>query len=68
MRLISLNLVKKMNPTRNTKKMTNIRLTKIYNNKAEFDFQYYEGPNSTLTLEYSHQSKKHLGLFFNSSS
>lgn len=41
MRLLTLNLIKKMNPSRNTKRMTNLRLSKLYNS-SQFGFYYHE--------------------------
>lgn len=42
MRLIALNLIKKVSSNRNAKRMTNIRLSRLYNNYSELNFNYYE--------------------------
>lgn len=66
-RFVCLNLLKRINPTRNTKKLTIMRLTKIYNNRSEFSFFYHENASSGLFLELAHESKNNEMLLSNSS-
>lgn len=43
MRLITVNLIKKVTQTRNQKRISNIRLSKLYASQSKFSFYYKQG-------------------------